>query len=134
MQIPPRIVDMPRAADSAPAAGLGGSVRFVPVAKLAELPRGGKIVRDVDSQNILLCNVGGHIHAVENRCSHMAKPLDAGRLMGALISCPFHSAQFDVRTGAACGFPAVHPLRRFEVRVDGDDIAVSNEPIQPGTN
>lgn len=74
---------------------------------------------------ILLCNVQGEYHAIENRCSHQNKPLTGGRLMGSQITCPFHSATFDVRTGAATGFPASRPLKNFATRINGGVIEVA---------
>lgn len=45
--------------------------------------------------------------------------------MGSQITCPFHSATFDVRTGAATGFPASRPLKNFATRINGGVIEVA---------
>lgn len=48
---------------------------------------------------ILLVRVDGELHAVANKCAHMACPLEGGKLDGAVLVCPCHDWRFDVRTG-----------------------------------
>jgi 3-phenylpropionate/trans-cinnamate dioxygenase ferredoxin subunit len=44
-------------------------------------------------------------------------PLLGGRVMGNSITCPFHGAIFDLRTGRAQGSPAIHPIKIYRIRV-----------------
>jgi 3-phenylpropionate/trans-cinnamate dioxygenase ferredoxin subunit len=68
--------------------------------------------------DILLCNLGAAgVFAIRNRCSHMNKPLQDGRLVGCQINCPEHGATFDVRTGEALSFPAVRPLKTYPIEI-----------------
>ena len=69
---------------------------------------------------VLVCRVAGRLYAVENNCSHRDTPLSDGRLRGALITCPLHGAQFDVRTGAHQGPPAFAPIACYPI-TEGDD-------------
>jgi 3-phenylpropionate/trans-cinnamate dioxygenase ferredoxin component len=94
------------------------------VAKVSEIAPGTTRRVVVDSLEILLCNVGGAIYAIEDVCTHDGGPLDQGELEGEQVVCPRHGATFDVRTGDALTLPAVMPLLTFEVSVDGDDIYV----------
>lgn len=79
----------------------------------------------------MICHVKGGFHAIENRCSHLKKPLTGGRLIGTEISCPFHAAVFDVVTGEAKAFPANKPLKCFETRLVGSIIEVATDPRAP---
>ena len=76
--------------------------------------------------SILLCNVDGEIHAVENQCSHAAVPLIEGELEGCELECSLHGAVFDVRDGRALALPAKEPLRTFvvEPRREGGRVAI----------
>lgn len=94
------------------------------VAKKSEIGEGEAHRFVVDGVEVLLCNVGGEIYAVEDICTHDGGALDQGELEGARIICPRHGANFDVRTGEALTLPAVMPLPTYRVRVDGDDIYV----------
>jgi 3-phenylpropionate/trans-cinnamate dioxygenase ferredoxin subunit len=37
--------------------------------------------------------------ALEDRCGHMAAPMSMGKLDGCVLTCPLHSAAFDIVTG-----------------------------------
>ncbi|MBV8331396.1 MAG: non-heme iron oxygenase ferredoxin subunit [Candidatus Eremiobacteraeota bacterium] len=78
----------------------------------------------VEGAEILLCNAGGTIYAIEDVCTHDGGPLDQGELEECRITCPRHGASFDVRTGEALTLPAVLPVSTYAVRVDGDDVYV----------
>jgi 3-phenylpropionate/trans-cinnamate dioxygenase ferredoxin subunit len=44
--------------------------------------------------------------------------------MGIEVTCPWHGAVFDVRTGSVVGPPAPKGVARYNVRVEGEDIEV----------
>ncbi len=94
------------------------------VAKVSEIAPGTTRRVSADSVEILLCNVGGTIYAIEDVCTHDGGPLDQGELEGDRVVCPRHGATFDVRTGDALTLPAVLPLMTFAVSVEGDDVFV----------
>ncbi|MGK5093367.1 Rieske 2Fe-2S domain-containing protein [Deltaproteobacteria bacterium TL4] len=66
----------------------------------SEIPVGGKKVFKVNDETILVFHLDDGFYAVQNRCTHVFAPLDKGKLVdGCKIQCPFHRAQFDVKTG-----------------------------------
>ncbi|MBV8602799.1 MAG: non-heme iron oxygenase ferredoxin subunit [Candidatus Eremiobacteraeota bacterium] len=95
-----------------------------PVAKKSEIPPGTTRRVAVGEANVLLCNVGGEIYAIEDVCTHDGGALDQGVLEGERIMCPRHGAYFDVRTGDALTLPAIVPVQTFGVRVENDEIYV----------
>lgn len=98
---------------------------FVAVAKLDDLPDGGKLVVDVNGTSILLANTRDRIFAVRNLCSHAYETLECGRVRNGWISCPVHGARFDLETGAPMNPPASLPIETYEVRIEGDTIEVA---------
>ena len=94
------------------------------VASAADVPPGKALRVVVDGTEVLLCNVGGEIYAIEDVCTHDGGPLDQGELEGHCVVCPRHGATFDVRTGEALTLPAVIPVMKFGVEVRGDDVYV----------
>ena len=64
---------------------------------------------------VLVVRVRGTLYAVEDLCSHADNALCPGRLSGYMITCPVHSARFDVRTGAHQGPPAFRGIRSFPI-------------------
>jgi 3-phenylpropionate/trans-cinnamate dioxygenase ferredoxin subunit len=95
-----------------------------PIAKRSDIPPGTTKRVEVDGLEVLLCNVGGELYAVEDVCTHDGGPLDQGELENSTIECPRHGATFDVRTGAALTLPATEPLPTYRVRVEGDDVFI----------
>ena len=51
---------------------------FVRVAKVAEIPDGGKQVVEVDERLIVICHVGGSFYAIDDVCTHDGGPLGDG--------------------------------------------------------
>ena|SRR5579872_319184 len=93
-------------------------------AKVSDIPEGKTLRVVVDGVEVLLCNTGGQIYAIEDVCTHDGAPLDQGQLEGYRIVCPRHGANFDVRTGEALTLPAVVGVPAFPVRIEGDDVFV----------
>jgi 3-phenylpropionate/trans-cinnamate dioxygenase ferredoxin subunit len=94
------------------------------VAKAGDVPPGKTLRVVADGVELLLCNAGGTLYAIEDVCTHDGGPLDQGTLEGETVVCPRHGATFDVRTGDALTLPAVLPLMTFPVTVEGEDVYV----------
>lgn len=75
------------------------------------------------SANVVIVNVDGSYHAFKDECPHMSARLSNGSIDGLIITCPEHSAKFDVSTGKPLS-TANDPLESYEVKVEGDDILV----------
>jgi nitrite reductase/ring-hydroxylating ferredoxin subunit len=79
-----------------------------------DLAEGSLMATKVDENEILLAKVDGKIYAIANACGHLAYPLNEGRLDGHIVTCIWHFARFDVRTGevvsAGIDFENLKPL------------------------
>jgi nitrite reductase/ring-hydroxylating ferredoxin subunit len=97
---------------------------MVRVARVSELSPGtGKVV-GTDGRSVALFNVDGVFYAIDNTCTHRGGPLGEGALIGEIVTCPWHGAQFNVRTGAVTSRPAPSGVRSYPVKVEGDDVLV----------
>jgi len=75
---------------------------FVKLATAAEIPDGGMIVKQHEGRQILLARVEGQVYAMDNICNHQGAELHEGELGQEgphLVTCPWHAAHFDVRSG-----------------------------------
>jgi len=79
----------------------------------------------VDSEQVLLANVNGSIHAVGDICSHAYATLSEGDLRGEEVECPLHGGSFNAITGVPINPPANEPLRVYQVQIEGDDVLVA---------
>jgi len=108
---------------------------------LAEAPGPGeRRMVEVGDHRIGLFRVGDEWHALADRCPHRGAPLcSSGRVAtaielrdgrpalgepGALVRCPWHKWDFDIASGR-CAVDARLRVRRYAVRVDGDEVVVS---------
>ena len=100
---------------------------FRRVARVEEVPEGrGRCVR-VGQLEVGLFRVDGAIHALENRCPHADSPLSEGVLDGAVVTCPAHGWDFDVRTGFRPGAADGWPIPCFAVRVEAGEIWIDTD-------
>ena len=98
--------------------------REVPVATVDELAPGQRKLVFVDGRSIVLFNVAGEIHAVDNSCPHNGASLASGALEGCMLRCPAHGLRFDVRTGCMPGAGGLS-LTTVPVRAEGGKLVVS---------
>ena len=96
--------------------------RLFPAAELAD----GAMRRcEAGGRAILVCRVGGELHAVDDTCTHDDVSLSLGALEGCRLRCPLHGSEFDVTTGRALTEPAEVDLAHHAVRVEGGEVVVS---------
>ncbi len=97
---------------------------LIEVAKTNEIiPGEGKLI-EVEGHEIALFNCDGSYYAIDNTCTHQGGPLCEGDLEGDKVICPWHGAEFDVKTGKVVGPPAEESVRSYRVQVDGDSIRI----------
>lgn len=100
----------------------------VKLANLAEIPEGGLVCRAHGRCQVALAKVRGEVFAIDEICTHAGAPLsegDLGREGEYLLTCPWHEAHFDVRSGK------VHQdtdwasdVRAYRVELRGDEVWV----------
>jgi nitrite reductase/ring-hydroxylating ferredoxin subunit len=95
------------------------------VASNEALREGTPLLITVDGEDVALFRVGDEVFALEDLCSHAEASLSEGEQSGYCITCPQHGGRFDVRTGKATHFPAFSPVRRFDIRIEGNDIMLA---------
>lgn len=100
---------------------------FKAIATVDQLPSGERIVVAVNELYIAVFNVGGHLYAIEDTCTHDDGPLAEGMLIddaeNPRIECERHGATFELKTGKPT-FPAVVPVKRYPVKIEGDSILI----------
>ncbi len=94
------------------------------IAKTSDLaPGSGKVV-EADGETIALFNVEGTFYAMGNTCPHRGGPLGEGSLEGNTVTCPWHGAQFNVKTGEVLRPPAATGVKSYPARVEGEDVLI----------
>ena len=89
--------------------------------KPEDIPEGGMTATKMASKEVLLAKVAGQIYAIDNACGHSGYPLHKGSLNGFVVTCRWHDAQFDLRSGAVLA-PGreMKPIIRYRVEGGAD--------------
>ncbi|MCZ9347481.1 Rieske (2Fe-2S) protein [Streptomyces sp. TRM76130] len=88
------------------------------VGDVAEFPAGEPVRRTVDDVPVLVVREsGGTVHALAERCSHLAGPLSEGAVADGCVTCPWHGSVFRLSDGWNVRGPATAPQPAFDTRV-----------------
>ncbi len=99
---------------------------LVRVAALSDLPSGSVKAVTVHGKPVCLARVDDEIFAFSNNCSHRDFPLSDGEVDpdDCSITCEWHGARFDMRSGKALSLPATRPVPTYSCEVRDGDILV----------
>jgi 3-phenylpropionate/trans-cinnamate dioxygenase ferredoxin component len=94
------------------------------VTTVKDLPPGQAAAFDVEGKRIAVFNVAGTFFALDDTCPHAGASLATGYVEGGKVGCPWHGADFDLRTGAVLCPPARGNVASYRVIVEGDEVKV----------
>ena len=97
------------------------------MAGVSEIAEGEVKAFFVGTEAVAVCRVGGEFYAFRDECTHQSFTLSDGDLQDGRITCCYHGAEFDVKTGEALCLPATEALETYPVRVEGEDVLVGIE-------
>jgi 3-phenylpropionate/trans-cinnamate dioxygenase ferredoxin subunit len=98
---------------------------WVKAAALSDLPEEGAVLGvEAAGLRVALARVEGEVYAFADNCSHRDFPLSVGEVDAAscTVTCEWHGAAFDLRTGEATCPPAFKPIPVYPTRVDADEV------------
>jgi NADPH-dependent 2,4-dienoyl-CoA reductase/sulfur reductase-like enzyme/nitrite reductase/ring-hydroxylating ferredoxin subunit len=73
-------------------------------------------VEGIEGGKVVLVKIEGEVHALNANCTHYGAPLVKGVVTGdGRLTCPWHGACFQVKTGDVEDAPALDPLHRFDI-------------------
>jgi nitrite reductase/ring-hydroxylating ferredoxin subunit len=94
---------------------------FIHVGTLAELRAGRRKVVGTPGGAVLVLADGDDVVALDNRCPHMGFPLHRGSVADGILTCHWHHARFDLRSGCTFDLWAddvpVRPIRVVDDQV-----------------
>ena len=79
----------------------------------------------IDGNDIVVMNIDANYFAISDTCSHAGGSLSEGKIEGSTITCDWHGAQFECKSGKLIKFPAkIDDLESYRVIVESDNIFV----------
>lgn len=104
---------------------------FKKICTLDDVWEGEMEAFELEGHEILIIHLeGGQVMAWQAVCPHQDIPLVEGKLEMGVLTCRAHLWQFSAETGEAIN-PTGCELARYPVRVEGDDVLVEVEGIEP---
>jgi nitrite reductase/ring-hydroxylating ferredoxin subunit len=93
--------------------------------KTSEITPGKMIKVLIDGKDILIANIDGKYCATDDSCTHSGSSLSEGKLDGHTITCGWHAAEFDCKTGKLSKFPVkIRDLTSYNVTIESNMIFV----------
>ena len=79
----------------------------------------------IDENEVVVINIDGNYFAINDTCTHAGGSLSEGKVEGSIITCDWHGAQFDCKSGKLVKFPAkIDDLESYNVVIESDTIFV----------
>jgi nitrite reductase/ring-hydroxylating ferredoxin subunit len=100
--------------------------KSIPVGTLEELKQKGYLSLTAKGHDIVVFYHEGEVHALDNRCPHMGFPLSRGSTKDGILTCDWHHARFDIKTGGCFDLWA-DDVPVFAVNVINGNIFVHTE-------
>jgi nitrite reductase/ring-hydroxylating ferredoxin subunit len=93
--------------------------------KTSDITPGKMIKVSIDGRDILVANIDGEYCATDDSCTHSGSSLSEGKLDGGTITCGWHAAEFDCKTGKLSKFPVkIRDLTLYNVIIESDNVFV----------
>ncbi|MDQ4000725.1 MAG: Rieske (2Fe-2S) protein [Actinomycetota bacterium] len=103
------------------------SANFVRAARLDDVRAAGRMSVRVAGHSLALFFHDGLVHAVDNRCPHMGFPLHRGSVRDGILTCHWHHARFDLKSGGTFDQFA-DEARIFPVKIRDGEVWVDLAP------
>jgi nitrite reductase/ring-hydroxylating ferredoxin subunit len=100
-------------------------VRFY-VSSLQELEKKAHITFNVPGHDLVIFYHEGQVYALDNRCPHMGFPLSRGTTKDGILTCDWHHARFDLKSGGTFDLWA-DDVPAFPVQVQDGEVWVTIE-------
>ena len=97
--------------------------RNISIGPADALEAGTRRLAFVEGRSIVLFNIEGVIHAIDNTCPHNGAALASGQLDGHILRCPVHGLRFDLVSGCLVGAKGLCLTRLPVEMIDGTLVA-----------
>ncbi|MCA1646103.1 MAG: Rieske (2Fe-2S) protein [Chloroflexi bacterium] len=110
------------------------------VARVDEIPPGGRKIVRVEGREVGIFNLDGEFYALKNSCPHQAARVCLGRVVGTtqpsavyefhygqdgrILRCPWHSWEYDITTGQSV-FDGKVKVVKYAVEIANGEVAVT---------
>ncbi|MFP4529234.1 MAG: FAD-dependent oxidoreductase [Candidatus Kapaibacterium sp.] len=94
------------------------------IARTGDLKNGQKKIVKAGDHQFLLARQNDKYYAVAGHCNHYGAPFDNAAFHDHKVTCPWHHAAFDVRTGKHLEPPAIDSIPSLDLEIEDGDIYI----------
>ena len=106
-----------------------GDTNFIIVDSEENLPLGKSRRVEAGQYNIAVWHLEDGYFAIDDECPHQGDSLSMGDLEGSgTVACPWHGAEFDIRSGKVISLPATCGVHTFKIKIIDGKVYVSKQP------
>jgi 3-phenylpropionate/trans-cinnamate dioxygenase ferredoxin component len=101
---------------------------FVKICNISEVDDGSLARFDVQNKAILVARMGKKFFAADTSCTHEESDLSLGLFSDGIVTCPLHTAKFEIGSGKVVEGPngddpaSIEALRTFKTEVRGGEL------------
>ena len=106
-------------------------MNFLSIARSEELEEGKGRPYQLEGHRIALVRHEGVVYALDDLCPHADASIAFGPVENGCIACPWHYAEFDLRTGAVLSGPSPRGIRTYPVREIGGKVEICLDETPP---
>jgi nitrite reductase/ring-hydroxylating ferredoxin subunit len=97
----------------------------VVVGKTSEIQDGKLLHITAGGKEVVVTRLDGNYYAIDNVCTHAGADLHEGELNNNVLTCPWHRAKWDIKTGNLISFPQkLKPLQSYKVIIENDTLYI----------
>ena len=97
----------------------------VVVGKTSDIEEGKLVHITASGKELVVTKLDGNYYAIDNICTHAGAELQEGELSNSELTCPWHGAKWDIKTGSLISFPQkLKPLQSHSVSVENDTLFI----------
>jgi nitrite reductase/ring-hydroxylating ferredoxin subunit len=100
-------------------------VAKVVVGKTSEVQDGKLMHITAGGKEIVVTKFDGNYYAMDNVCTHAGADLHEGELSNNELTCPWHGAKWDIKTGNLISFPQkLKPLQSHKISIENETLYI----------
>lgn len=109
------------------------SLREVDIGSVTNFPSGKSTAVKISEEfTVLVTNINGNFHVTGSSCPHYSAPLSKGVTTPTHVTCPWHDAEFDLKTGECINGPSMDPIPVYGFSISKEGHLIAKLPSHDG--
>ena len=97
----------------------------VVVGKTSDIEEGKLVHITASGKELVVTKMGGNYYAIDGICTHAGAELHEGELNNSELTCPWHGAKWDIKTGSLISFPQkLKPLQSHKISIENNTLFI----------